>query len=111
MKTALFGIFLCCTIYVSGCAMFTAWKNIPPPGGCDECHTAAISNDWKVSYQAPILTDERGREAFQTAEYNQRRTGKPDSSLQLRKTEDTKCFDCHKSPDSMHKDRAGRFHH
>lgn len=111
MKTAVILILFVAAVHVSGCAMFSAWKNIPPPGGCDECHTVTISNDWKVSYQAPVLSDERGRQAFQTPEYNQRRTEKPDSSLELRKTEDSKCFDCHKAPDSMHKERKGRFHH
>ena len=38
---------------VAGCAMFTAWKTIPPPGGCDQCHTVPISNNWQVTYQAP----------------------------------------------------------
>lgn len=111
MKIASVVIIFLCVLYVNGCAMFTAWKNIPPPGGCDECHTAAISNDWKISYQSPALSDERGRQAFQTPEYNQRPGARPDSSLELRKTEDSKCFDCHKSPDSMHKGRTGRFHH
>ena len=43
----------------SGCAMFSAWKTIPPPGGCDQCHTVPISANWQVVYKAPILSDEQ----------------------------------------------------
>jgi hypothetical protein len=24
---------------LAGCAMFKSWQAIPPPGGCDQCHT------------------------------------------------------------------------
>src|SRR5512136_1399298 len=82
----------------SGCAMFTSWKSIPPPGGCDQCHTVNISAEWKVSYQAPMLTDERNRNYFQTAEYTMTQPPKPDSKLDLRKVEELQCFECHKSP-------------
>ena len=50
-----------------GCSMFTAWKSIPPPGGCDQCHSVEIATNWRVTYQAARLTDERGHEYFQTA--------------------------------------------
>ena len=100
------------TICVAGCTMLGAWKSIPPPGGCDQCHTAAINNDWKISYQAPILSDERNREAFQTPEYNMPVKGQtPASSLEVRKIQDLRCFECHKSPNAEHRKRSGRFHH
>jgi hypothetical protein len=99
-------------ITLSGCQMLTAWRSIPPPGGCDQCHTAAISNDWKISYHAPNLSDERNREAFQTPEYNMQATGQTlPSSLEVRKIQDLKCFECHRSPNSEHRKRSGRFHH
>lgn len=95
---------------VSGCAMFTAWKSIPPPGGCDQCHTLPISTNWKVTYQVANIADERGRLNFQTPEYNQALGGK-ESPLETKKVEEKACFDCHKAPTPAHKERKGRFHH
>lgn len=98
--------------FLTGCQMLTAWRSIPPPGGCDQCHTAAISNNWKISYQAPNLSDERNKQAFQTPEYNTRQM--PDnspSSLQVRKVQDLKCFECHSAPNPVHKSRSGKYHH
>jgi hypothetical protein len=99
-------IFLIC-----GCAMFRSWQAIPPPGGCDQCHTLPISANWQLAYTPPILTDERNRDYFQTPEYNMARTDQPASSLERRKVEDQKCFDCHKAPNAAHKGRTGRYHH
>jgi len=95
----------------TGCAMVTAWKTIPPPGGCDQCHAVPISSNWQITYQAPILTDERDRLSFQTERSTMPQGAKPSSSLELRKEEDQACFECHKAPNSMHKERKGRYHH
>ena len=95
----------------SGCAMFTAWKTIPPPGGCDQCHTVPISSNWQLTYKAATLTDERDRLSFQTEQHTMPQGPKPASSLELRKEEDQACFDCHKSPNSKHTERKGRYHH
>jgi hypothetical protein len=96
---------------LTGCAMFTTWKAIPPPGGCDQCHSVEISTNWRIAYQAAHLTDERGQEYFQTAAGSMPPSTKPLSSLDLQKGEDQPCFDCHKSPSSAHKQRRGRYHH
>lgn len=96
---------------ISGCAMFTAWKSIPPPGGCDQCHTVAISANWQAMYKAATITDERGRLPFQTPEYNQPNLGGQESPLEAKKVEEKACFECHKAPTLAHKDRKGRFHH
>ena len=95
----------------SGCAMFSSWKSIPPPGGCDQCHSLPISTDWKVTYQAAILNDERNRVYFQTEQYSMPQGTQPPSQLEERKLEDMRCFECHKSPNPSHKERAGKFHH
>ena len=95
----------------AGCTMITSWKSIPPPGGCDQCHTVAISNDWKISYQPPILSDETGKLAFQTPAYTMPQGDRQESSLEVRKVQDLKCFECHRSPSPVHKGRTGRFHH
>lgn len=94
-----------------GCAMLTSWKAIPPPGGCDQCHSVPINANWTVAYKAPILHDERDREYFQTEQYNLPPSDKPASKLEVKKVEDEKCFECHKSPSPSHKGRTGRYHH
>ena len=95
-----------------GCNMFRAWKAIPPPGGCDQCHTVPISANWTVSYKVATLSDESGKLSFQTEQYTMQPTEKKGTSmLDLRKTEEQKCFECHKAPNQAHKDKAGRFHH
>ncbi len=99
------------TLFICGCAMFRSWQSIPPPGGCDQCHRIPISADWQMVYKAPILSDERNRDYFVTPEYNMPRTDQPSSSLELRKVEDLRCFDCHKSPNIAHKGRTGHYHH
>ena len=100
-----------CVVAISGCAMFTAWKSIPPPGGCDQCHTTAISSNWQVTYHPASVADERGRLAFQTPEYNQPASVSKNSPLEDKKVAETACFDCHKSPTPSHKDHKGNFHH
>jgi hypothetical protein len=111
MKTCLFAILVIPAFFVCGCAMFTAWKTIPPPGGCDQCHTVSISTDWQGTYQAPHLTDERNREYFQSAQSTMAKGSKPSSALDIRKVEELKCFECHKSPNPKHTERSGRYHH
>ncbi len=96
---------------ISGCAMFTSWKSIPPPGGCDQCHTLAISTNWQVYYQVANVADERGRLTFQTPEYNLPVAGRQENPLEAKKVEEKACFDCHRSPTPAHRERKGRFHH
>lgn len=97
-------------VIVAGCAMLTSWKAIPPPGGCDQCHSTQISTDWKVAYQVVRLADERGEYPFQMQGVVSP-SARPQSSLAVRKGEDQPCFDCHKLPSSAHKGRKGRYHH
>ena len=98
-------------VSISGCAMFTAWKSIPPPGGCDQCHTLPISANWQATYQPASVSDERGRLPFQTPEYNQPNLGGQKSPLDAKKVEEKACFNCHNAPTKSHKDLKGRFHH
>lgn len=97
---------------LSGCSMFTAWKSIPPPGGCDQCHSVALSANWQIAYRAATVSDERGQLAFQTPQQNTPiRQNQPDSALDLRKVTDSRCFDCHNAPTPAHKNRTGKYHH
>ncbi len=108
-----FAMVLLCVVSAGsfGCTMFSAWKSIPPPGGCDQCHTVAIANNWQLTYQSPFLADEKNREYFQTEQFSMPRIEQPSSSLDLRKVQELKCFECHHAPNAAHKGRAGRFHH
>jgi hypothetical protein len=107
------GFVVGCVFLVTGCAMFSAWRSIPPPGGCDQCHTLPISNNWSVTYQVVALTDERTSKPpyFQTEKYTVPAGEKPRSSLDVLKVEDERCFDCHRSPTQAHRQRVGRYHH
>lgn len=96
---------------LTACTMFSTWRSIPAPGGCDECHQVAISANWRVSYKPVTLTDERNQEAFQKPESVLQSNKKPASSLETQKLEQLPCFDCHNSPDAAHKAMKGKFHH
>jgi len=97
--------------FSTACAMFQAWRTIPAPGGCEECHKVPISNNWQVSYRPAVLSDERNRVYFQTEEYTQPQTGKPKSPVDTQKVEELSCFECHNAPDSAHRTMKGKFHH
>jgi hypothetical protein len=111
MKNCLYPTLVLLAASVCGCAMISAWKSIPPPGGCDQCHTVAIGHDWQVTYKAPYLTDERNREYFQSAQTTMPKGERPASSLDLRKVEELRCFECHRSPNLQHLEMKGRYHH
>jgi len=111
MKSLIPAVLLLLTA-LTGCSMFTAWKSIPPPGGCDQCHTTEIAANWKVSYRAATVSDERGQLSFQTPQYNTPiRQDQPGSPLDAKKVEQQQCFVCHNAPTPAHKGRVGRFHH
>lgn len=109
-----FSPFLLLSVFLfmsSGCVLFSSWHAIPAPGGCDQCHTVPISNNWQVVYQAPTLSDERDKLSFQTEQSTMPQNSKPASSLDLRKLEEQPCFDCHRAPNAHHRGRKGSFHH
>lgn len=93
--------------------MVKGWKSIAPPGGCDQCHSQPISANWSVSYRAANVADGRGRLPFQTPEYNDPTNKRQSSETkpETLKTESMRCFDCHKTPVTTHKDWKGLFHH
>lgn len=98
-------------VALNGCTMFRTWKSIPPPGGCDQCHTVAISTNWQIAYKVVEVADERGRQSFQTPEYNAGPQVNQSSPIETKKIEELRCFECHKSPNPEHRERMGRFHH
>jgi hypothetical protein len=106
MKKVLAGLFA--ALLVWGCAMFTSWKAIPPPGGCDQCHTLPISANWEVAYSPPALSEESGRYTWQ-----QESSVSPPgpSPMQEQKVTGEPCFRCHRGPSKAHTERLGRYHH
>lgn len=106
MLVLLGALFLLCS-----CRMFTAWRSIPAPGGCEECHKVPISANWQVSYKPVTLNDERGGVSFQSPESLMPRADKPATTLEQQKVEGLACFECHNAPDSSHKTMKGKFHH
>lgn len=96
---------------LTGCTMFTAWRSIPAPGGCEECHKVPISANWQVSYKPVTLTDERAKEAFHLPESLVTKSERTVTGHERQKVEQSSCFECHNSPDALHKSRKGSFHH
>ena len=96
---------------LTACTMFTAWRAIPAPGGCDECHKVPISSNWQLSYKPVALTGDQSRPSFQTEAVTMPNLDKPGSRVNLQKVEELSCFECHNSPDSSHKQLKGKFHH
>jgi len=107
MKNVFFPLFLL-GLFISGCAMVSAWKTIPPPGGCNQCHVKQISADWVATIAPATINTETGRYSWQMPES----TLPPESSpLDERKVQELKCFRCHKGPDKKHIEYSGSYHH
>jgi hypothetical protein len=107
MKMFLFTVILT-VVALSGCAMFTSWTSIPPPGGCDRCHTVAISANWRATITPVQLTAEDGKPAWQ-------REGSvlppATSPVEQQLLSDERCFRCHNEPSTAHGERRGSYHH
>jgi hypothetical protein len=97
-------------LLLTGCTMFGAWKAIPPPGGCDQCHSIPITSRWSAVYRPVTLGRDDNTEPFQTPGYTMP-DGRPTSPMETQKVEEAKCFDCHKEPSPAHRQRKGRYHH
>jgi hypothetical protein len=96
-------------VVLLGCTMFTAWKTIPPPGGCDQCHQLEISANWVATYRPVQLNDETGQYSWQKPESV---LGKAvPEKLEQQKITEQRCFRCHKSPNRAHNELQGRYHH
>lgn len=91
-----------------GCAMLGSWKAIPPPGGCDQCHTRPINANWQIAYKAVTLNDETGKAAWQKPESI---LPPEPSPMEQKKVTEQRCFRCHKGPDKSHTEYRGRYHH
>ncbi len=94
-------------LLLAGCAMFSAWKEIPAPEGCSECHQVSINGDWQVLYKPVDLNDETGRVGWQ-----QPSSLEPEAAPEeQREVLHQECFRCHRSPDKDHKKYKGNYRH
>jgi len=108
MKATGLGLILV-AVLASGCMMFGAWRSIPPPGGCDQCHALEISTNWKATMTVAVLSAEDG-----TPPWQQEASVAPpvtESPLQQQMLSDSRCFRCHREPDRAHRDYRGSYHH
>jgi len=108
MKVILFTVVLTVTT-LSGCAMFSSWTSIPPPGGCDRCHSVAISTNWRATITPVQLTREDGTPPWQQEESV--RTGVATTPVDQQLLADERCFRCHREPNETHRERRGSYHH
>jgi hypothetical protein len=95
------------TLLLAGCAMFSAWKSIPAPQGCSECHQVSISGDWQILYRPVDLNDETGKLGWQQPISLQPET----IPQEQRELSSQTCFKCHRSPDKKHKQYKGSYRH
>ncbi|PLX96387.1 MAG: cytochrome C [Desulfuromonas sp.] len=100
----LFGVVLFC----GACAMFSSWKSIPAPGGCDQCHRVPIAADWTVTLVPAKLHDETDQEHWQRANSV---LPEQEGRVEVQKVSERRCFRCHKGPNRAHADYQGRYHH
>lgn len=92
-----------------GCGMFGAWKAIPPPGGCEQCHAKQISADWQIVYRPADINDELDRYRWERPQAVA--PDEPAQQMEQTKVTEQRCFRCHKGPDKAHLEYKGRYHH
>lgn len=107
MKTLLGATVVGCVV-LTGCAMIGGWRSIPPPGGCDRCHTVAINADWRATITAAQLSREDGTPPWQQEGAV---LPTPPSPVEQQLLQDERCFRCHREPDGSHQGYRGRYHH
>ncbi|GAB4253412.1 hypothetical protein [Deferrisoma sp.] len=112
---------------LAGCVIGHLKKDIPPPGGCDQCHRAKIAGDWEVTL-APVQLGREGgipedrdvvlrevREIPYHAKVPAKRLEVFAAQAPPELVGDTEtgiqCFVCHKSPGPPHDKVRAKFHH
>ncbi len=112
---------------LAGCVTEHVRMEIPPPGGCDQCHRIRIASGWEVALSpvalgktggAPVARDVQLRE-LQTIPVHSRvpaqrlevyAASAPPSTVGDSET-GIQCFVCHVSPGPPHETLRGTFRH
>ncbi|MDW7709482.1 MAG: hypothetical protein SCH98_03330 [Deferrisomatales bacterium] len=110
-----------------GCLLRHVTKEIPPPGGCDQCHRYTIAGRWEVSL-APVplgreggipedtdiilreLRDAPVHRAVPTRRLEVFAAAAPPEAVGDAET-GIQCFVCHRSPGPPHRELRGTFPH
>jgi hypothetical protein len=111
----------------AACALNHLTKEIPPPGGCDQCHHLKIADNWEVAVAPVPLGREGGipedtdvvlrevkslpfhaevptkRLAIYAASAKPELVGNSETGIQ--------CFICHRSPGPPHESFRGKIPH
>jgi len=111
----------------AGCLLAHLSREIPPPGGCDQCHRQKIASNWEMAIAPVTLGKEGGvpeggdialRE-LQSIPYHRDVPSKrlavfaataPSAAVGDAET-GIQCFICHRSPGPPHEELRGSFHH
>ncbi len=112
---------------IAGCVAGHLTRDIPPPGGCDRCHTSRISSNWELAFTPVQIGREGGvveardivlqevqrlpvhekvpvrRLEVYAAQTPPETVGDAETGIQ--------CFACHKSPGPPHEKTRGQFPH
>ena len=121
------GVTILLAVAGAGCLLAHVSREIPPPGGCDQCHRQKIASNWEMAI-APVALGKDGgipegsdialrelrampyhqevpskRLAVFAAGAPPQAVGDPETGIQ--------CFVCHRSPGPPHQDLRGTFRH
>ncbi len=110
-----------------GCLLGHVTREIPPPGGCDQCHRHKIAGNWELGIAPVALGREGGipedndivlrelREVPFHREVPSKRLAVFAASAPAETVGDAEtgiqCFVCHRSPGPPHQDLRGNFPH
>lgn len=107
----------------SACLVRHVQMEIPPPGGCDQCHRVKISGNWELRASPAALGREGGApevkdivlREVQSVPYHQKVpvkklavyvAGAPTETFEGEET-GVQCFACHESPGPPHEGTRG----
>jgi hypothetical protein len=124
MSRIAFAALVCLTFL--GCIVSHVTKDIPPPGGCDQCHRTKIASDWELSIAPVHLGKEGGIPEDTDIVYGELRqlpyhrevpasrlavfaAAAPPASIRGGET-GIQCFVCHRSPGPPHEKARGFYH-
>lgn len=120
-------VLLLAALGTAGCLLGHLSKDIPPPGGCDQCHREKIAADWVVEVSPVPLAKDGGLPGDRQVLFRELRQAPVHREVPSKKLEvfaasappeaigdeetGIQCFVCHRSPGPPHEKLRGRFPH